>query len=88
MAGDKAKPGEQPTGRDVIPGFGAAVRARRESLGLTLVQLAAKSGSGFSAVSKIERGARAPSLRLAVDLASALGVAVDVLIQDAARMAT
>ena len=71
--------------RDVIPGFGAALRARREAAGLSLLQLAEKSGSHFTSISKLERNQRAPSLKLAVELASALGVTIDVLMQDAAR---
>lgn len=73
--------------RDLIPGFGAAVRARREAAKLSLVELAVKADTHFASVSKIERNQRAPSLRMAVSLASALGVTVDVLIQDAARLA-
>lgn len=73
--------------RDLIPGFGAAVRARREALKLSLEQLAQRAGTHFTSISKVERSQRAPSLRLAVDLASALGVTVDVLLMDAAKLA-
>lgn len=73
--------------RDKIEGFGAALRARRDAAGLSLAQLAEKAGTHLSAISKLERGQRAPSLRLAADLASALGVTVDVLLLDAARLA-
>lgn len=72
----------------MIPGFGAAVRARREAAKLTLNDLAERADTHFASVSKIERNQRAPSLRMAVTLASALGVTVDVLIQDAARLAS
>lgn len=71
--------------RDMIPGFGAAVRARREAAKLSLVELAEKAGTHFASVSKIERNQRAPSLRVAAALASALGVSLDVLMMDAAR---
>lgn len=77
--------GQKASSRDMIPGFGAAVRARRESAGLSLLQLAEKAGTHFTSISKIERSQRAPSLKLAADLASALGVSVDVLLLDAAR---
>ncbi len=73
--------------RDSIPGFGAAVRSRRGGAGLSLAALGEKAGVHFTAISKVERGQRAPSLRLAADLASALGVSVDVLLLDAARLA-
>lgn len=72
--------------RDVIPGLGAALRARREAAGLSLAALAERSGTHFTAISKVERGQRAPSFRLVVDLASALGVTPDVLLMDAARL--
>lgn len=74
--------------RDMIPGFGAAIRARREAAGLSLQELAERSETHFTSVSKIERSQRAPSLRIAVDIASALGVTVDVLLMDAARLAS
>lgn len=74
--------------RDMIPGFGAAVRARREAAKLSLNDLAEKAGTHFTSVSKIERSQRAPSLHLAAALASALGVTVDVLMMDAARCVT
>jgi transcriptional regulator with XRE-family HTH domain len=73
--------------RDMIPGFGAAVRKRREDAALSLEALAERVGTHFTAISKIERSQRAPSLSLAVRIAGALGVTVDVLLQDAARLA-
>lgn len=73
--------------RDGIPGFGAAVRARRVAAGLSLAGLGEKAGTHFTAVSKVERGQRAPSLRLAADLAAALGVTVNDLLADAASLA-
>lgn len=73
--------------RDMIPGFGPAVRARRDAAGLSLAQLAEKCGTHFTSISKIECGQRAPSLRVAAAIASALGVTVDVLLQDAALSA-
>lgn len=81
------KMGQADSTRDMIPGFGAAVRSRREQAGLTLQQFAEKVGTHFTAISKVERGQRAPSLRLAVDIANALNVTMDVLLQDAARHA-
>jgi transcriptional regulator with XRE-family HTH domain len=54
--------------------FGLRLRAAREAKGLTLQQLAREAGSGFAAISKIERGDRQPSLDLALRLARALGL--------------
>jgi transcriptional regulator with XRE-family HTH domain len=73
--------------RDVIPGFGAAVRQRREQSQMSLEAVAVKAGTHFTAISKVERSQRAPSLRLAAGIASALGVSLDVLLMDAARLA-
>lgn len=53
--------------------FGAAVRARRAELGITLEQLAAASGVSQGSLSKIERGAMGPSLHSAVAIAASLG---------------
>ena len=84
-----AKESRESTGstRDMVPGFGAALKARREAKGLSLEKLAQLAGTHFTSISKLERNQRAPSLRLALDLASALEVTLDVLIQDAARLA-
>jgi transcriptional regulator with XRE-family HTH domain len=71
--------------RDMVPGFGAAVRSRREAAGLSLAALGEKCGSHFTTISKLENNQRSPSLRLAADIASALGVSLDVLMLDAAR---
>lgn len=78
--------GQADSTRDIIPGFGAAVRSRREDAGLSLEQLAAKAETHFTAISKIERSQRALSLNLARKIASALGVTIDVLLQDASAI--
>lgn len=78
---------DNPKHRDEVPGFGAAVRSRRQARGLTLAQLASESGFHFTYISGIERGRKHPSLFCAASLASALGVTVDVLLMDAARLA-
>ena len=56
--------------------IGEEVRRRREGLGLTGAQLAARAGMAPSAVSQIETGKRTPSSASVVKLAEALGVAV------------
>lgn len=53
--------------------IGKEVRRRREQLGLTGAQLAAKAGMVPSAVSQIETGRRSPSSASVVKLAEALG---------------
>jgi len=56
--------------------IGAEVRRRREDLGLTGAQLAARAGMAPSAVSQIETGKRTPSSASVVKLAEGLGVGV------------
>ena len=56
--------------------IGDEVRRRREELGLTGAQLAARAGMAPSAVSQIETGKRIPSSASVIKLAEALGVEV------------
>jgi transcriptional regulator with XRE-family HTH domain len=63
---------------------GAAVKARREGLGLTLRALAAQSGVSASMISDIERGAKSPTITTLAVLADALGVPVALLVEPAA----
>ncbi len=67
-------------GRDTVTGFAGRLRALREAAGLTQAQLAQAAGTHQTSVVKLERDERAPSLRLAVALAEALGVSVTKLI--------
>jgi transcriptional regulator with XRE-family HTH domain len=59
--------------------IGAEVRRRREELGMTGAQLAARAGLAPSAVSQIETGRRTPSSASVVKLAEGLGVEVGAL---------
>jgi len=63
--------------RDLVPGFGAAVRTAREKQNMSLGDLANLTDAGISALSKIEREQRAPSLRLGLAIARALGLSLD-----------
>jgi transcriptional regulator with XRE-family HTH domain len=54
--------------------IGERVRRRREELGLTSAQLAARASMAPSAVSQIETGKRSPSSTSVMKLAEALGV--------------
>jgi transcriptional regulator with XRE-family HTH domain len=56
--------------------IGEEVRRRREEIGLTGAQLAARAGMAPSAVSQIETGKRTPSSASVIKLASALGAEV------------
>jgi transcriptional regulator with XRE-family HTH domain len=59
--------------------IGDEVRRRREELGLTGAQLAARAGLTPSAVSQIETGKRTPSSTSVIKLATGLGVEVGEL---------
>lgn len=61
--------------------FGAAVRARRAQLGITLDQLAQASGVSPGALSRVERGLLATSLRNAMAIARGLGCELGELVQ-------
>lgn len=61
--------------------FGAAVRAWRESLGLSQEDLASKAGLDRTYISGVERGVRNPSLKSMQQLAKALGVELYQLVQ-------
>ena len=63
--------------------FGSELRKRRKSQGLTLEQLAEKSGMTFSYLSTVENNKRDPSLSTMQALASALGVPVGLLLEPA-----
>ncbi len=63
----------------ILARFGAAVRTRRESLGMTLADLSPHVGVQLAALSKIERGKLNVSLVLAAKIASALDTTLDAL---------
>jgi transcriptional regulator with XRE-family HTH domain len=65
--------------RDLVPGFAAALRAERERQGLSATELARRAGTAVATVSKLELERRAPSFRLVLALAGALGVTTDSL---------
>ncbi|MEO7962625.1 MAG: XRE family transcriptional regulator [Gemmatimonadaceae bacterium] len=60
--------------------FEHAVRARRQSLGLSLQQLAERSGVSAGMLSEVERGRKSPTLRVASQIAEGLEVAVSELL--------
>jgi transcriptional regulator with XRE-family HTH domain len=59
---------------------GRAVKQQRDSAGLSLRVLAARSGISPSMISDIERGAKSPTVTTVVRLAQALGVSAAALI--------
>ncbi len=79
--------GRETGGRDTVPGFAEAIKARRDELRLTLVEVAERTGTSHAALSRLENGKRAPSLRLAVALAGALRWTIGELVEAAATAA-
>jgi len=63
--------------------FGAAVRRRREELGLSQEEFGFQSGMDRTYVSGIERGVRNPTIRVVIRLAAALGVKASTLMKRA-----
>jgi transcriptional regulator with XRE-family HTH domain len=59
---------------------GRAVKRQREAAGLSLRDLAVRSGISSSMISDIERGAKSPTVTTIVRLAQALGVGAAALI--------
>jgi transcriptional regulator with XRE-family HTH domain len=68
--------------------FGHEVRRRRKSVGMTLEQLAEKSGLTPNYVGTIEAGQRDPSLSTVLALARGLSVAPGELIGGTARLSS
>lgn len=62
--------------------FGAAVRRRREALGLSQEGLAEKAGVHRTYIGGIERGERNITLRVAAKLARALTTTFAALVKD------
>lgn len=62
--------------------FGARIRHRRKSLGMSLKELAEGAGISISLLSQIERGISSPSLRVLAGLADALNLALGSLFDD------
>lgn len=60
---------------------GRAVKQRRETAGLSLRALAARSGISASMISDIERGAKSPTVATIARLAEALGVSAASLVE-------
>jgi transcriptional regulator with XRE-family HTH domain len=62
--------------------IGANVRRRRQELGLTLEQLAEGSGVSPTMLSEVERSLKNPTVKLAYQIARALGCSLTDLFED------
>lgn len=67
-----------PPALDDFSPIGAALRARREELGLLQKQVAAKLGCSIACISMIERGARLPSMSFLNKLSRVLNSTVTI----------
>ncbi|HEX4093201.1 MAG TPA: XRE family transcriptional regulator [Trebonia sp.] len=68
-----------------VSALGDRLRSAREARGLTLDQLSASTGISKAHLSRLESGARQPSVAILVELAGALGTRVGTLLgEDAA----
>lgn len=70
---------------DGAPDLGSAVRRRRRERGLTLEGLAEASGVSTAMLSEVERGVKNPTVRLAYQIARALGCTLTDLLEDEVR---
>jgi transcriptional regulator with XRE-family HTH domain len=64
-----------------VQGFGARVRALREAGGLSLRELAARSGVSAPMLSQVERGETSPTLAVAERIAQGLGLRLSELLR-------
>lgn len=71
--------------RPRTPGIGGSVHARRLRHGLTLQELADRSGVSRAMISEIERGSKNPTVRVAQQLAAGLGCTVSELLGERLR---
>jgi len=68
--------------------IGARIKAARERAGLTQEDLAAELDMSPTHISVLERGRKAPKLETLVNIANALHVSTDMLLQDVVVCAT
>ena len=61
--------------------IGANIKARRLALDMTQKELAEKVNVDQSMICQIERGSKAPSLPLSVEIADVLGCKVDEMVE-------
>ena len=62
--------------------FGAVVRAKRKSLGLSQEKLAEKAGCDRQSINRVENAAYSPSLDRVFKLADALGMSLSDLFEE------
>ncbi|PRQ02458.1 HTH-type transcriptional regulator PuuR [Enhygromyxa salina] len=68
---------------DPSSAIGPNIRRRRQTLGLSLDAMAAASGVSSTMLSEVERGKKNPTVKLAYQIALALGCSLTELLEDA-----
>jgi transcriptional regulator with XRE-family HTH domain len=71
----------------IVDAIGPKVRESRGGLGLSLQQLAARSGVSAAAIHKVERGDMVPTITTLLKLAGALGRPITYFVDDGAAAA-
>ncbi len=77
-----ARAGRRQGRRPAPPDLGAQIRRRRRRAGLTLEALAAASGVSATMLSEVERSRKNPTVRLAWQIARALGCSLTDLLEE------
>ena len=65
--------------------LGNKIRNRREELGLTQLELAHKAKASQPYISRLEKGELRPSMRILLNLSSALDMSLDEMLKDERR---
>ena len=66
----------------VLHNLGGRLREERQSMRMTQERLAELAGCNDSYIGQVERGTKNPSLEMLVNIAKALGVTLDYLLND------
>lgn len=67
---------------EALPDIGGSIRRRRQARGLTLESLAGAAGVSVTMLSEVERSVKNPTVRLAWQIARALGCSLTELIEE------
>ena len=85
---NRAHPREGATLDDVIAGIGTKIRLLRQGNGLSLQQLAERSGVSAAAIHKIERNTMVPTITVLMKLARSLDRSVSYLVDEENSLAS
>ncbi len=71
--------GKSDSSRDIVPAFAARLREFREARGWTIAELSRRAQVHRGTIHHLEAGTRAPSFKMVLSLAAALGVTCEEL---------